>query len=320
MQVGVVGQQFLYLRIRLVDVLRIARQRRPAERADAAAKQRTDIGRNEARKGKGIFQAFVLGDLADVIAVVERRHAGIPERDHRFHMRPHRCAGRDLHRFRIAFALGFGFLDGPADRQVAVARVMGGCLIGDDIRASAAGLHAGDQFGEDFGSIAEQADRFRFARLGPLVDQPQRFVQRLRLGIDITGAQTKIDAGLVAFDREAAGAGHDGCERLCAAHAAEAAGQDPLALEAAAIMLAARFHEGLVGALDDALRADIDPRSGGHLAVHGQALLIQFVEMVPGCPMRHQVGVGDQHARRILVGAEHADRLAGLHEKRLLLR
>ena len=123
----------------------------------------------------------------------------------------------------------------------------------------------------------------------------------------------------IAFDGEAAGAGHDRGQRLRAAHAAEPAGQDPVALEVAAIVLAAGLDEGLVGALHDALRADIDPRAGRHLAVHHQALLIELVEMVPGRPVRHEVGVGDQHARRIGVGAEHADRLAGLHQQRLVV-
>ncbi len=122
----------------------------------------------------------------------------------------------------------------------------------------------------------------------------------------------------IAFDGQAAGAGHDGGQRLGAAHAAETAGQDPLAREIAVVMLAAGLDEGFIGALHDALGADIDPRAGGHLAVHGQTLLIQFVEMIPGRPMRHEVGIGDQHARRILVGAEHADRLARLHQQRLV--
>ena len=42
--------------------------------------------------------------------------------------------------------------------------------------------------------------------------------------------------------------------------------------------------------------------------------------MLPGRPVRHQVGVGDQHARRVRVGAEHADRLARLHQQRLVAR
>ena len=89
--------------------------------------------------------------------------------------------------------------------------------------------------------------------------------------------------------------------------------------EVAAIMLAAHLDEGLVGALNDALRADIDPGAGRHLAVHHQALAIELVEMLPGRPVRHEVGIGDQHARRIRMGAEHADRLAGLDQQRLVV-
>ena len=106
--------------------------------------------------------------------------------------------------------------------------------------------------------------------------------------------------------------------RLRAAHAAQPRGQDPAAGEAAAVMLAAHLDEGLVGALHDALAADVDPRAGRHLAEHHQALAIELVEMLPGRPVRHQVGVGDQHARRIGVGAEHADRLARLDQQRLV--
>ncbi|MNZ69237.1 hypothetical protein D3C78_875290 [compost metagenome] len=35
--------------------------------------------------------------------------------------------------------------------------------------------------------------------------------------------------------------------------------------------------------------------------------------------MWHEVGVGDQDARRILVGAEYTDRLAGLHDEGFIL-
>ncbi len=77
--------------------------------------------------------------------------------------------------------------------------------------------------------------------------------------------------------------------------------------------------EGLVGALQDALRADIDPRTGGHLAVHDQPFGSQFVEMLPGGPVRHQVGVGDQDARGIRVGLEDCHRLAGLDQQGLIV-
>ncbi|MNV94209.1 hypothetical protein D3C71_1889850 [compost metagenome] len=85
-------------------------------------------------------------------------------------MRLHRCAGGDFNRLRIAFALGLGLLDRPADRQITVARIMRRGLVGNDIGAWATGLHALDQFREDFGGIAEQADRFGFALGRPLGD------------------------------------------------------------------------------------------------------------------------------------------------------
>ena len=87
----------------------------------------------------------------------------------------------------------------------------------------------------------------------------------------------------------------------------------------AAEAAAGDLGEALVGALQDALRADVDPRPGGHLAVHRQAECLEPAELVPRRPVGHEVRVGDQHARRPLVGAEHADRLARLHEQRLVV-
>ena len=117
---------------------------------------------------------------------------------------------------------------------------------------------------------------------------------------------------------QARGAGHRRRERLRAAHAAEAGGENPSSPKIAAVVPAAHLDEGLVGALHDALRADIDPGAGGHLAVHHEPLAIELVEVVPGRPVRHEVGVGDQDARRVGMGAEHADRLARLDEQGLV--
>ena len=119
----------------------------------------------------------------------------------------------------------------------------------------------------------------------------------------------------MAFDVQRAGTCQGCGQWLGAAHAAKAGSQDPLAFQAAAIVLATGFDEGFVGALNDALAADVDPAAGGHLAIHGQALGIQFVEVLPARPVRHQVGVGDQYARGVAVGFEHANRLARLHQQ-----
>src|SRR5438309_12083155 len=49
-QMRILRQQLLYLRIRAINIFGIARQRRPAERPDAAAEKRPDISRHETRK------------------------------------------------------------------------------------------------------------------------------------------------------------------------------------------------------------------------------------------------------------------------------
>src|SRR5574338_309107 len=84
-------------------------------------------------------------------------------------------------------------------------------------------------------------------------------------------------------------------------------------------MLAGGLGEGLVGALDDSLRGDVDPGAGGHLAVHRQPGALQLAELLPGGPVRHQVGVGDQHPWAVARRAQDADRLARLDQQRLVV-
>ena len=102
------------------------------------------------------------------------------------------------------------------------------------------------------------------------------------------------------------------------AHAAQASSEEPAACEVAAEMLTPRFDEGLIGTLHNALAADVDPRTGGHLAEHHQTFAVQLVKVIPGRPFGHQVGVRDQHARRVEVGAEHSHRLTRLDQQRFV--
>ena len=85
-------------------------------------------------------------------------------------------------------------------------------------------------------------------------------------------------------------------------------------------MLARAFGVGFVGSLQDSLRADVDPRTCGHLSEHHQALGGEFVELRLRGPVWNQIGVGDEHARRVLVSAHDADGLAALHQQRLVGR
>src|ERR1035437_4621093 len=84
-------------------------------------------------------------------------------------------------------------------------------------------------------------------------------------------------------------------------------------------MLVSSSVEGFVGALHDSLRADVDPRTGGHLAEDHQSGALEFVELFPVGKMADQIRVRDEDAGRVFVSLEHSYWLAGLHEQRLVV-
>ncbi|MND28034.1 hypothetical protein D3C80_185100 [compost metagenome] len=169
---------------------------------------------------------------------------------------------------------------------------MGAGLVGDHVRAHAAFYH----FRHDVCGVAAQRDRDGAAFGGIFLDAGQGIIQRRRLLVNVAGTQAEIDTALLALNVQRAGARQGRGQRLRTAHSAQAGGEYPAAFQAALVVLAAGFDEGFVGALHDALAADINPASGGHLAIHGQAFGVEFVEVLPGRPVRDQVRVGDQHA------------------------
>src|ERR1035437_859109 len=101
----------------------------------------------------------------------------------------------------------------------------------------------------------------------------------------MAGAQALLDALGIDLDAEVARARHGRGQRLRAAHAAHAAGDDQLAFEIATQMLLARRGERLERTLNDSLRTDINPRAGGHLPVHDEAELLVFVQFSPVRPV-----------------------------------
>ena len=263
---------------------------------------------------------MVLGHLAQVVAVVDRGDAHAVEFEHGLDVARAGFAG-GLRQGRVLRRIGLRqapALDAPARGQVAVDDVVRRGLVGHDVGADAAGPGPARQFRHDVGRIGAQADRHRFLAAGVLRDQGQRLVEAGGLLVQVARAQAEIDRALLALDVERAGAGKRGGQRLRPAHAAEPRRQHPAPGQAARVVLAPGFDKGLVGALHDALRADVDPAAGRHLAVHHEAGAVERVEVLPGRPFGHQVGVRDQHARRAGVGAEDADRLARLHQQRLV--
>ena len=199
----VVGDEFLDLGVGLVDVFRVAGQRHPAERADAAAEQRAHIGGHETGEGEGVVAANVLGHLADVVAVVEGGDALRVEGEHGFDMGAHGLLGRVARAFGVGLAALEPLLHRPALRQIAVDRIVRAGLVGNGI-----GAHAAlDQLGQDVGGVAEQRDGFRFAGFGVFFDARQRVIEIAGLLVDVARLEAEIDAALLAFDIEAARTG-----------------------------------------------------------------------------------------------------------------
>ena len=158
-QMPVVRHQLLDLGVGPENVLGIARQRGPAERADPATEQRADIGGHEAGEVERVGDAFLLRHLADVVAIVHGGNAGAMEIEHRAHMHRHRGARRLVDRLGVALAPLLPLREGPAARQIAVDRIMRRGLVGHGVGAHA----AAQQFGKDVGGVAEQPDGNRLA-------------------------------------------------------------------------------------------------------------------------------------------------------------
>ena len=319
-QPGVLGKQLLHFCVGLADVFGVTAQRHPAERPHTPAKQRAHVGGHKAGVVKGIGHPKVFGHLAQVVAVVHRGDAHGMKVQHGLH----------LHGAGFTSGLGEGrvlggvfarlqpALHGPAGRQVAIDQVVGGGLVGDDIGADGAAAGATHQFRHHLGGIGAQTNRDRFTAFGMKGDQGQRFVQRCGLFVQVACAQSKVNRALLALDVQRAGACKSGGQWLRATHAAQSCGQHPTSGEVSLVMLTTGFHEGLVGALHDALRANVDPAAGGHLSVHHQPGAVQLIEVRPGRPFGHQIRVGNQHTGCLGVGAKHANRLAALDQQGLV--
>ena len=120
------------------------------------------------------------------------------EREHRLDVHAHGFLGHVAHVLGIVLLLGEPLLDAPADRQVAVHRIVRAGLVGDGV-----GTHAAaHEFGQDLGGVAEQRDRFRLPCLRVLLDARERVVEVGRLLVDVARAQAHVDARLLAFDVE----------------------------------------------------------------------------------------------------------------------
>ena len=103
--------------------------------------------------------------------------------------------------------------------------------------------------------------------------------------------------------------------RLRAAHAAEPRGDvetSPQAVAALAELDASRVEDGVIGAVDDALRPDVHPAARGHLPVVGDAELHRAVPLLLVVKDADHQAVGEHHARRGGGGFKEAERVSRL--------
>src|SRR5215510_11788562 len=192
------------------------------------------------------------------------------------------------------------------------------------MRAGLIGQRVGDdaapnKLRQDVAAIAHQSDGDALAALPRFADFAESVVEVVTDLVAVTGLKTLLNARRIDVNAQKTRAVHCRGQRLRAAHPAHPTGDDQLPRQRTVEVFRADGGEGLERALNHALTADVDPRAGGHLAVHRQPHPLQPVKFVPVRPVAHEVRVGYQDARRVFVRAENTDRLARLHQKRFVV-
>ena len=188
-------------------------------------------------------------------------------------------------------------------------------LVGDEVEA----LAGGRPRGFDLGRVADERDRHGLAVRGRLARPAERLGRIVREPIDVADLEPPLGPGLVDLDRDADAFVHRHGQRLRPAHPTQTRGQRDGPAQGPAEVLPGGLREGLVGALQDALGPDVDPRARGHLAVHHQPGLLELAEDLPGRPLADEIRVGDQDSRGPFVGPDDAHRLAALDEQGLVV-
>ena len=252
---------------------------------------------------------------ADQIAIVEHFRSCRLKRQHGAHMVYNRgTAGR--HQLARAFdAQALDLLERHALGHIPIDQIMGRGLVGDDIGHDAAPV----DLGVNFGSIAHQTNRGGALVSDRLLYHLQRGIEVRRDGFEIADLLALAGAFGIDIDTEDRRPRHAPGQRLRPAHAAEPGRQDEAPRQAAVEAVLGDAHENLIGALNDALAADVLPGARRQPAPADQPLFLQLIEHLGLGPLPDNVAIGHDHQRRLGVGFEQANRLAGLDDQRLIL-
>ena len=150
----VVGEQLLQPCVDRRDVLFGPGERDPAEWPDAAAEERPDIGRDEARVCERVRYPGLIGLPSKVVAIIENIAAGSDELEQALDVPGDRLAGTAEVRVGIARAELGGGPDREPRRDVALERIVRRRLVCDEVEV----LPACGQLGHDLRCVAEQPD------------------------------------------------------------------------------------------------------------------------------------------------------------------
>ena len=128
-------------------------------------------------------------------------------------------------------------------------------LVGDDVDGSV----LGKKLGEDLCCVTNDADGQRLLSVASLNCQLKGVVEVVCLDVEVAVLDAAVDARFVNIHGDDNTVVHGNCQRLCAAHTAETSGEGDGACEGSVKALASNSAEGFIGALQDALGADVDP-------------------------------------------------------------
>ena len=131
--------------------------------------------------------------------------------------------------------------------------------------------------------------------------------------------QAAVGTPIVYFHNQPHAFVHGHGQGLRAAHFPQSGSKNPFAAQGGPARLPRRGGKCFICALQNTLRANVNPASRRHLPIHDQPFSFPFIEIFLGSPVRHNVGVGNEDARGIGMGAENGNRLAALHEQRFII-
>src|SRR2546429_3512855 len=150
-----------------------------------------------------------------------------------------------------------------------------------------------------------------------LIHDVDCFVEIVRPLFDESVLESSLYCVSVHLDGQRNSIVHGYGQRLGSAHLAQTGCEDDSSVETPAKMLPSGGCKSLVGSLEDSLCSYEGPGASCHLTEHYQSLLLQFVEIIPSCPLWHQHTVDDQNPRRHSMRLENCDRFPALYKKRV---